>query len=300
MRSINSLPGVLNETVTFSQPATPVLPVTDHYTEFLYGFVNGATTGFCGGYTSSAQSDYASVMPGLSAGQFTPLPPDTVGTTGETVRIASSSTQDGPTGTGCSGYIIFYLDLTYALRTEIVFLNGTTPVTLLGLSTVPAQHFLYGFPIAKGLAVTPPGNVIGNVGTIWLGVGATFSGTTGFSTKNYMWNRPRDGFISSAVYCVPRGVQATLWSVKFNSSRSAAVAFQTLFRVNRASPWQLLAEDVVSDTAVIQRSIAGGFYSTGAEFTCIAKRTEGTAATECNFVLTAHELKPQVYRPATF
>ena len=300
MRAINTLPDVQNENVTFSQPATPVIPVTDHYTEFLYGFVNGATTGFCGGYTSSTPSDYASVMPGVASGQFTPLPPDTVGTTGETVRIASSSAQDGPTGTGCWGYIIFYLDLEYAPRTEIVFLNGTTPVTLTGLSLIPAQHFLYGFPIAKGSAVTPPGNIIGNVGTIWLGVGATFSGATGFNTKNYMWNRPRDGFISSAVYCVPRGVHAALWSVKFNATRSTAVSFQTLFRVNRASPWQLLAEDVVSATAVIQRSIAGGFYTAGAEFTCIAKRTEGTSATECNFVLTAHELKSHLYRPALF
>jgi hypothetical protein len=169
MRSINTQPGIQNESVVFSQAAYPVIPVADHYTEFLYGFVNGATTGFCGGYTSEIPTDYSSVMPGLSSGQFTPLPPDTTGTTSETVRIASSSTQDGPTGTGCWGYIIFYLDLTYALRTEIVFLNGTTPVTLTGLSTVPAQHFLYGFPIAKGSAVTPPGNIIGNVGTIWLG-----------------------------------------------------------------------------------------------------------------------------------
>ena len=300
MRSINSPSDVLYDSVALSQPATPVIPVSDYYSEFLYGFVNGATTGFCGGYSSSAAADYASVMPGLVAGEFTPLPPDTVGTTSETVRIASSSASDSATGNGCWGYMIFYLDLTYALRTEIVFLNGTTPVTLLGLATVPAQHFLYGFPIAKGSTVTPPGNVIGNVGTIWLGVGVTFSGATGFNTKNYMWNRPRDGFISSAVYCVPKGVMGALWSVKFNAAKSVAVSFQTLFRVNRTSPWQLLAEDVVADTAVIQRSIAGGFYSAGAEFTCIAKRTEGNNNTACNFVITAHELKPSVFRPAAY
>ena len=274
--------------------AIRVRAVNDFEQDALHDSVSGRRTGFCGGYSDDVTTSYSSCMPGTAAGSFTQVPPNTVGTTSETLLIASSSTQDAAGGTGVSGMIVFYLDLEYKLNQTIVFLSGTTPVALAG---VVAQHFLYGFPIAKGSTVVAPGDVIGNVGSVYLGVG-TFSTATGF-TKNYMWNRPKDGFISSAIYCVPYGYVGTLWSVKFNSDASTQCSFKTVYRVNRASPWQLLAEDVIGNTTLIQRTIAGGFFPAGAEFTCIVKKISG-ANIAANFVITTHEIRSDCYQSAVY
>ena len=269
----------------------------DFSEDTIHGTVSGRRTGFCGGYTSSIANDFSSVMPGLGAGVFTPLPPDTVGTTSETVQIASTSTSDSAAGTGISAMIIFFLDLSYQEQFIVAPLNGQTPVTLSFPTGVFAQHFLYAFPIAKGVGVVPPGNIVSNVGVIYMGVG-TFSTSTGF-TKNYMWNRIGDGFISSAVYVVPKGYRGALWSVKFNTDHTSTVSYKTVYRVNRSSPWQLLAEDTVNNTTVIQRSIAGGFFTVGAEFTVIAKRNSGTNIAS-NFVLTAHEISESCFTQALY
>lgn len=269
----------------------------DFLEDTIHGVVSGRRTGFCGGYSSSIANDYSSVMPGLAANTFTPLPPDTVGTTSETVQIASTSTSDSAAGNGISAMIVFFLDLSYQEQFLVTPLNGQTPVTLSFPPGIFAQHFLYAFPLAKGAIAISPGNIVSNVGSIYMGVG-TFSTVTGF-TKNYMWNRIGDGFISSAVYVVPKGYRGALWSVKFNTDATTTVSYKTVYRVNRSSPWQLLAEDTVNNTTLIQRSIAGGFFGPGAEFTVIGKRNGGTNIA-ANFVLTAHEISETCFTQAVY
>ena len=53
-------------------------------------------------------------------------------TAAETWEIVSSSTEDNPVGTGTVGVFITSLDGDYVTQSQVVFLNGTTPVTLSG------------------------------------------------------------------------------------------------------------------------------------------------------------------------
>lgn len=272
--------------------AAPLVKTINSFEDdFLTGRTTGRTTGFCGGYSSNLNSSSrTSVMPLYSGfAGFTPLPPAS-GTGSADIKIASSSTQDSATGTGVFGMIIFYMDMNLNVNTEIAFLNGTTPVTL---TMKNVYHFMNAFPIVAGSTV-PVSDVNSNKGIIWLGVGTTFSGSTGFNTTNYMWNRIGDGFISSAHYVVPRGKYASLWTVKFNADRNVNVNFQTYVRQSRTGIWSLNSEDFVGTGLLIQRTFAGGFLPAGAEMTCTAQPVSGVNI-NANFVLTAREISARIY-----
>lgn len=265
--------------------------VNEFEDDLLTGRLNGRSTGFTGGYTSAIANSPTAVMPSYSGWVgFVPLPPPVTGTGAANIQMASSSIQDSPTGTGVFLYIVFYLDLNLAPKTEIVALNGTTPVTL---SAKNVYHFQYAFPISPGSGFSATGAVTSNIGTIWLGVG-TFSGSTGFATNNYMWNRPGDGFISSSVYVVPKDKLGSLWSVKLNSDSTVSCLFRTYSRSSRTAAWSLNAEDNISQGSVIKRSLSGGFLPAGAEFTVLGNRTSGTNIS-CNFVLTAYEFSARCF-----
>jgi hypothetical protein len=192
------------------------------------------------------------------------------------------------------GYIVFYLDTAFEIRTEIVFLTGTTPVNLVATGV---YHYMYAFPIVRGStygAGTGLGTITANIGAVWVGVG-TFNVSTGFATSNYMWNRPGDGFLSSTIYVVPARRVGTLWSVKFNSDRTVSCNFKTYARSSRNDPWSLNAEDNVTTGILIQRTLSGGFMAAGGEFTVIANKTQATANIGANFVLTAYEINVKYY-----
>lgn len=275
--------------------ASAVKVVNSFDDDLLVGRLHGRTTGFTGGYSSDVQNVYHAVIPSYSGWNgYMQLPDPIVGTGAANIQMASSSAEDSPGGTGNFMYIVFYLDLSYMVRTEVVALNGTTPVTLLSKNV---YHFQFAFPIARGATFgtgTGHGTLSSNVGTIWLGIGA-FSGATGFATANYMWNRPGDGFLSSTIYVVPYGRLGTLWSVKFNSDTSISCSFRTLNRTNRSSPWTVNAEDNVSTGLVIQRSLSGGFMPAGAEFTVAVAKTVNSGTIAANFVLTAYEINAKYY-----
>lgn len=271
-----------------------VKSVNDFEDDLLTGRMNGRGTGFTGGYTSNINNTPGAVMPPYTGWSgWVPLPDPVVGTGANPIKVASSSTQDSLTGTGASALIIFYLDITLAPKNVIVALNGTTPVTLNMVSDV--YHFQYAFPIAVGTGYNvTANNVTSNVGTLWLGIGASFSTTTGFSTVNYMWNRPGDGFMSSSVYVVPKNKQASLWNVKLNSDTTVSCLFKTYSRASRTSCWSLNAEDTVNTGIVIRRTLAGGFLPAGAEFTVIANKTGGTNIS-CNFVMCCYEFSTRIF-----
>jgi hypothetical protein len=274
--------------------ATLVKVINEFEDDLLTARLNGRGTGFTGGYTSNISQTTQSVMPSYSGWSgFTPLPDPVLGTGASTIRMASSSTQDSATGTGTYLYIVFFLDLTLTPRTELVALNGTTPVNLLSTNV---YHFMYGFPILSGSGFIPTtGQVTSNVGTIFLGIGGSFSTSTGFNTANYMWNRPNDGFMSSGVYVVPRNKRGTLWTVKFNSDTGVACTFKTYSRSSRTSAWSLNAEDNVVTGLVIRRTLAGGFLPAGAEFTVVGNKTAATANIAANFVMTCYEFSERCF-----
>ena len=275
--------------------ANAVKVVNSFDDDFLVGRLNGRGTGFTGGYTSSIGQTPQAVMPTYSGWNgFMPLPDPAVGTGSSDVKLASSSTQDAVGGTGIYFYIVFYLNLIYELRSEIIPLSGTTPVTLIAKFI---YHFQFAFPVSRGSTFPSLGlgTMSSNIGTVWLGIGTTFSGTTGFNTANYMWNRPNDGFLSSSIYVVPANRLGTLWTVKFNSDTTVASSFKTYNRSSRGLPWTLNAEDTVNTTIAIQRSLSGGFMPAGAEFTVFANKTTGASNISANFVLTCYEISSKSY-----
>jgi hypothetical protein len=269
--------------------------VNDFEDDLLTGRMNGRGTGFTGGYTSSiANTTPTAVIPSYSGWSGTiPLPDPTLGTGASAIKVASSSTQDSPTGTGAYLYILFYLDLTLTPKTEVFALNGTTPVTL---ACKDVYHFQYAFPILPGSGYNVTGGIItSNVGQIWLGIGTTFSTTTGFNTVNYMWNRIGDGFMSSTIYVVPKNKMASLWNVKLSSDTTVSCLFKTYSRSGRTACWSLNAEDNVNTGIVIRRTLAGGFLPAGAEFTVIANKTASAANIACNFVMSCYEFSSRIY-----
>lgn len=274
--------------------ATLVKVINDFEDDLLTARLNGRGTGFTGGYTSNIGQTAQSVMPTYTGWSgFTPLPNPTTGTGSLPIRMASTSTQDSSTGTGTYLYLVFMLDMSYTMISELVALNGTTPVTL---NATSIYHFMYGFPLLPGSGfVSTNGQITSNVGTIFLGLGTTFSTTSGFSTVNYMWNRPNDGFLSSGVYVVPKNKRGTLWTVKFNSDNSVACTFKTYSRSSRSGAWSLNAEDNVITGVVIRRTLAGGFLPAGAEFTVIGNKTQATNNIAANFVMTCYEFSERCF-----
>jgi len=276
------------------QTSQMVRVVNDFEDDLLTGRLNGRATGFTGGYTSNISQTPTMVMPTYSgwSGQVT-LPNPSTGTGASQIKIASSSTQDAAGGTGVKSLLVFYLNMQLVPMLEVVNLEGTTPVVM---SATNVYHFQYAFPLEVGSSYNVTGNAItSNIGTLWLGIGTTFSGTTGFNTVNYMWNRPGDGFMSSSVYVVPKGKIASLWSVKLNSDTAVACAFKTYSRSARGAAWSLNAEDNVVTGQVIRRSLSGGFLPAGAEFTVIANKTQATANIACNFVMACYEFSDKTY-----
>lgn len=284
----------VDESYSPFQSSQLVRVVNDFEDDLLTGRLNGRATGFTGGYTGNISSTYTMVMPPYSGwnGQV-PLPNPSTGTGASQIKIASSSPQDAAGGTGVKNIVIFYLDMQRVPKLEFVTLTGTTPVVL---AMTNVYHFQYAFPVEAGSAYDITGNPItSNIGALWLGIGTTFSTTTGFSTVNYMWNRAGDGFMSSSVYVVPKGKIASLWSVKLNSDVAVSCSFKTYSRPSRVGAWSLNAEDNVVTGIVIRRSLAGGFLGAGAEFTVTAAKTVNSGTIACNFVMACYEFSNSIY-----
>lgn len=272
--------------------------VTNEYKEDCHhDQVSGRTTAVTFAYTSSIANAFSSVMPGLAAGEFTVVPPNTVGTTSETVQIRSTSTSDAAAGSGVASYLIYFLDLSYTIQTLVVSVTGTTANTVTFPSGLQAIHFIYGFPITRGsVALSHPGVIASNVGSIYLGSG----GISGSSfTKNYMWNRAGDGFITSGIYCVPANCVGAISSIKLNTDASATVTYRVFYRLGRQAPWILISEDTVNSTTVIEEAFSGGFLPTGTEYTVVAQRNTGTNIA-ANFIMTHHQIRVDCFSAKSF
>ncbi len=259
--------------------------INDWWDDILRSNVRGRTTGFTGGYTEQTYTDYSSVMPEIGGGNFTKMPPITGLPLATPVLIASTSNQDTGTGTGTAGMILFFMKTDLVVQFEIVLLNGQTPVTLTARGI---YHFMYGFPIIRGTGQPNHWVITSNIGTIYVGTGL-FSLTTGF-TDNYMWNTVGYGFVTSAIYVVPKNVMAAVHSVKYNSDANTACVFRLYGRPNRSSPWSMGAADCVNTTTVIYRSLSG-MITEGGEYTVTVARASNTNDLQANFVLTMHELQ---------
>lgn len=61
--------------------------------------------------------------------------------TAQQMEVVSSSASDAAAGTGARTVEIFYLDNTYAAKTEVVTLNGTTPVATVATNMLRVNYF---------------------------------------------------------------------------------------------------------------------------------------------------------------
>lgn len=104
------------------------------------------------------------------------------------MRIVSTSTQDGPAGTGARTVSLRYLDADYVERQEIVALNGTTPV-----NTVATNILRINGLHVQSLG-TAGGQTVGNVSV------TNLAGTVTYSYMLAGGNSARQ-----AVYTVPAG-----------------------------------------------------------------------------------------------
>jgi hypothetical protein len=273
-----------NDLIPASTSALNVRVINDWFDDYITGKVGSRRTGACAGYTSDIATTYQSVT--NIPGGYLPFPP---GAGVPTASIASTSTQDNPTGTGIAGYIFQWMKPDYSLTIEVVFLNGQTPVAL---STPNIYRFTLGFPIAAGSANNPL-IIDGNVGTIYVGTGA-FSTATGFAT-NYMVNRPGDGVMVTPMYTVPKGSYAILFELKYSAENAKPVIFKTYGRSSPSAPWSMQIEDIVSVMIQPRRSLIGGWVGPGGEWHVVGKKTSGQSVS-ANFIMSIIEVDEAIFR----
>lgn len=269
-------------------PTTRIMPVrlmNNIYEDFIFGKLPGRTTGVAAGYISDASITTSLILPG------NPTTYPFIPSSGfSDIRMKSTSALDSASSSGSYIQIVFICNTDFEFLSEIVFLNGQTPVSLI---TPNIYHVYYSFPIAGGLLYNG-NNLNANAGQLYIGRGNS-TPTGGFDT-NYAWNRINDGFTSSSIYVVPKGKKASLWSVKYNADRAVSVIFKTYVRPSRANQWSLQSEDNCATTIVIERSLIGGALDPGAEFTVVGFKTQNTANISANFVMTIYEFVDKLYQ----
>jgi len=123
--------------------------------------------------------------------------------TAQAMRVVSSSATDTSAGIGCQQLVIHYLDAAYAQKTEIVTMNGTTPVTTTATNILRINS---AHAYAVGTNGVPTGNI---------------SVTNAAASVTYAYVLAGFNVSRQAVYTIPAGFDGylTQWAC---SSGSAA------------------------------------------------------------------------------
>lgn len=120
----------------------------------------------------------------------------------ETWEIVSDNAADDPASTGAGFVLVQSLALDFSEQSQIVTMNGTTPVTLTGTHYRPVGIFI----------IPPTGSTQSNVGTI------TLSNASGGAVRNIV--PPEAGSSRDAIYTVPKDKTAlailTTWTFEKN------------------------------------------------------------------------------------
>jgi hypothetical protein len=277
--------------------AVPVRAVNSFQDDYLKGIINGRKGGFTFAFTLTlpySTTQYTSVLPYLTAGQTVTLLAAGTNTGSTQLKMASTSTQDSPSGTGVSSFIAFMMLNDFSIVTEIVTLNGTTPVNMM---TQNVYHFMYALPLSGGTSFPTQNIIAGNVGAVFLGSGTWSNSTAGFTT-NYMWTAPFFNALSSGVFVCPKGYVAAVTDLKYNSYNVTAAQFVFLLRSSRSVPFAVNALDNVALTTVINRTNPG-YAPAGSEYTVVAT---GTAAGSipANFFLQMDLIRQEYLLPVSY
>lgn len=180
-------------------------------------------------------------------------------TAGEQWELVSTSVNDASAGTGARTIAIQYLDANYVAQTEVVTLNGTTPVT-----TVATDMFR-----PRAMTTTTAGSLAENDGDVLLRAAG------GGDTRGLMLAGNNRSM--SVHYTVPVGVTAFILAItlEINKGEDVVIAFkatagpsnifikvaesfiyQTQNRINTVSYQPLIEKSDFKTTAISSNAVA--------------------------------------------
>ena len=184
----------LSTTVQKDSDASVVRPTNANH-EVALARRQGATLWHKFGYNSDVDTGSAELLAEFG-GTFTPR------TTGTTLSIVSSSTADDSGGTGATGIVVYGVDENWNTQTEVVTMDGTTPVvtttTWIGINRI---------------AIYAAGAGKANAGTI------TVTAVTGGATMATM--PAGEGTSQQIIFHVPADTQALIDHMNFSVIRLA-------------------------------------------------------------------------------
>lgn len=148
-------------------PAIAVRP-TEFHSEVALGLRQGVTTWNKFGFNTDIDTGTEAIQSWGGAFQFS--------TTGETLSIVSTSTNDASAGTGVRSIVVYGVDANWNPQIEVFTMNGTTPVvstsTWIGISRVAV--YLSGSGMTNAGTITITGVTTGFIkGQIPLGIGVS-------------------------------------------------------------------------------------------------------------------------------
>lgn len=165
-------------------------------------------------------------------------------TTATSLEIVSASASDTSAGTGARTVLISGLDINYVEQSDVVTLNGVTPVA------VPKQYFRI-----NTMVVTTAGSAEGNVGLI------TLRDAGGGTTRGLI--SPGISITRQAIYTVPAGHTLSIHSFFGSLNRAAGISqaatLATGFR-SSAGVLRLPLEFTVSNTTPYRQDGDPGIF----------------------------------------
>jgi len=168
-------------------------------------------------------------------------------TTPQKVYFASTSNSDTSTGIGARALVTTGLNENYETVSELIFLNGQTPVASVNNYIRPIDFTLLFF----GTNVTTQGDPSA-VGTVRMGYGTFTAGV-----PQYVFNCVIIGDTTSrtAVFTVPAGYTAFWYSMATSvqpKPNDIAVLFSVKFRLFGYQAWYSTVEYCLSDSTVYE------------------------------------------------
>lgn len=172
-------------------------------------------------------------------------------TTGVQLQVVSTSVNDTAAGSGMRTVLISGLDTNYNPLTEIVTMNGTTPVLTVNTNWLRRNLFV-------GRTCGTPQTA--NAGDI------TLSDAGGAHITHIMRNASGvgNGFGSSSVYTVPAGFSAQVNAINFSMEGAPASLFGTAILANcnggqaSGSPWLMPLRRDINSSFPIQEPLSEG------------------------------------------
>jgi len=131
--------------------------------------------------------------------------------TAQQMQLVSTSANDTLAGTGVQKVILHYLDNAYAVKTEIVSLNGTTPVNTVATNILRINNF-HSYQVGSG-GVAAGAITLKNTGA-----------TVTYSLINTGLNASRQ-----AIYTVPAGVTGYITHWQASSGAASGTHFTPIY-----------------------------------------------------------------------